>query len=588
MQKINLLGIWLVLMGFSFLPIMETKALGSSSNSRASYWKTWKQKYDLRQKIKSKNYFFNSNRSARKYKSNSPSQNSGNLLQSNVVANIKKIRSKRITNLSSDSVSVFQLGFSLPQIYGNRALPKSYLIDTISFELNDEIQSYLDRSVFSLEVVRESDDSVMDFEFDENGKLTLKLNNARISAGDNLVFDLNFKIRDLEAYEVGKPLSMHLKLADIQALDEFDQTPVALRIRGNRVSEKIEIAALSSVAASGGVNLQNIQIDGGLVNAGEKTMVLQLNMGASLEDLSLESLRVRNIYGNNIDSFVEQVNLIHLATGEKIKSVKFLNGAAQFKLSGSEIKILRGSQVHLGIEIVVKSDIRAAVDTRFKFDVTASDVVVFGLGGNRYISTSDKIISIEAREFFMSTGGKTRIFVSENQPTLQSIGSPVSAYAFKVQNAGDRDISIGRLAFNLQASGVDFVNGFTAADFALAPFVQGRSRAGLFSVTSVSGGNKVVFDANSEFYISANSTQEFVLYVALEDILNGDSQNDGLSVQILGDTNYAKNTLSTLQLTNSNFIWSDHSGRPHTSFSQDWYSGYLFPGLSTNSKVIRR
>ncbi len=121
-------------------------------------------------------------------------------------------------------------------------------------------------------------------------------------------------------------------------------------------------------------------------------------------------------------------------------------------------------------------------------------------------------------------------------------------------------------------------------DFALYRSHQGHEFSSSDFSTQFLGGNTVRFDAKNEIYIPAHSTQEFALRVALKNT----GTNRYIGVKVLGDSSLNRGTLSNLKSSGANFIWSDHSGAPHVPGSGDWLSGYLFPGLPTQTLVNKQ
>jgi len=63
---------------------------------------------------------------------------------------------------------------------------------------------------------------------------------------------------------------------------------------------------------------------------------------------------------------------------------------------------------------------------------------------------------------------------------------------------------------------------------------------------------------------------------------------DSVSFVVEADSSYKKDTLANVRASGANFIWSDHSGRPHTSTSSDWLTGYQMRGLPTNAVRVGR
>ena len=174
-----------------------------------------------------------------------------------------------------------------------------------------------------------------------------------------------------------------------------------------------------------------------------------------------------------------------------------------------------------------------------------------------------------------------------SQPSLNPLGRSEQLFRFKVLNPGDREISVGRVSMQLTLSGVEFGGGLDVGKVQLKELVNGREINGVRFNTTSAGGDTVVFDAVGEVFLGKRSEREFVLKAVLDD-LPGDPDGDFVTVKILGDTVAQAGTFEQVRGGGANFIWSDHSGRPHTTSSSDWRNGRSVFGLPSNPISVWR
>ncbi len=498
---------------------------------------------------------------------------------------VPKTQSEYIYKITNDPIDLFTIGFKNNSVRSSTTFNEALKVTQLKFQITDSRGLPSDLSDLSLVI----DDQ--DFPFSKNGYLTLKFNNLRLAVGEDWELDVKVKVDDPDLFPRFSG-SFRVKLLDIKATKESGVSGVPIKITGKTTSDYIVLNPSTDAAVSGNAQLRGQTIYGRNLTAGEDAVVLTTNLYAHGDDLILEKVTVRNTYGNNVDSLISQVNLWDLGSNRILGSRRFINGKATFTLSGeSRLAIARNGRAALGFEVVVKDQIPSNVsENRLQLDIQDSDVVLYGYGAGRNVPDSQKSIDFDPHTFTVTQGGTPAgggVAFSSVQPELVPTGSLSEVARFRIGNSGGGDLSIGRISLEAILNGLEFPGGLSTDDAALMMVHNGNViNNNLFNVTSASG-NKIVFDANSEVYIDRNQTREFSLMLKLNNT-GSTSSSDSVAVKILGDGSLGKGPLSSVRSSNYNFIWSDHSGRPHTQTSSDWFSGYLLGGLPTNYFVNRR
>ncbi|MCK5461241.1 hypothetical protein KAI58_04620 [Candidatus Gracilibacteria bacterium] len=491
-----------------------------------------------------------------------------------------------ITEINETPIRIFQIGFFHGG--GTRSdFTEAARIENLQFKMIDNSGSVQDFSDFSLVVDGETMTDSQEFDFNKDGQVTLSFNNLRLAREESQSLEFSVKVRDPDLLPHTKN-SFRVRVENLVVRGESSRKTITTTISGRTVSDFVSFDPIPTSSGVSTIAGTPTTIHSKILSAGEKAYVLSLNLGANYDDFRLESVIVENDYGNSIDSWVSKINLVNFSTGEIVESTKFINGKAKFSLNSDGIRINRNQQVFLGFEVVLASTIRTdTINTQFKLDIAPSDMVIFGIGGGSYLPDSQKFVTVDSKTFFVVQNAGGGVSSSLYQPSFVSNGQLSQMYKFKIRNSGSRSISLGRVALDVFLSGVEFPGGGSVDDFELWEMYQGRiAPSSSFSTTSTSG-STVAFDTLKEIYISGNSEKEFVLKMALDNI-SGNDKHDSYNIKILGDNTLKKGTLSFVRGQGASFIWSDHSGSPHATGSGDWFSGYLFPGLPTNSFVKYR
>lgn len=518
--------------------------------------------------------------------SNVSSVNTASTAQAGVRASVTPIRlTKEINDITAAPVNLFRIGLSNNASRGSDYSEAVY-IDEMRFQITDNTGVVSNFADFSL--VTED----QEFDFDSRGFVTLRFNNLRLARSEDRALDIAIKIEDPDSFP-RLPGSFRVKLTEVTAYKEFSKTKVEVATSGQTASNYVVLNPRGSVSG-GGTSIANITgsqtIAGRALGGSEKAFVLSMSLYASYDDFWLEKLTVTNQFGNNADKLVAQANLVDLSTGAVLDSTRFIGGKAVFDLPNNrQLLIGRNTRAKLGVEVqIVSSPNVDNLDNRLNLLVTANDIELFGIGAGRPVPGSQKNVDLDSETFTVARGtlaAQGGIYFSSNQPDFFVTGSLYSIARFKIVNAGSSEVSFARFSLQIIPNGVEFVSG-GAADVQLVRLINGQTEQNAFTTTSLSG-NVAVFDANDEIYVSPGETVEFSVKAALNDI-GGVSDSDGVSLVILGDSSLQKGTLAAVRASGAQFIWSDHSGRPHVPGSADWFSGYQFTGVPTNAIVNTR
>ena len=483
-----------------------------------------------------------------------------------------------IYKVTDDPVSVFKIGVRNNSHTSSTKFPANFLLDKAEFQLFSRNGIFTDPSDFDLVVNGES------FQFDKNGKATISFNNARLAEGESLELDVAIKADDPDnmLHQNG---SAKLRLLNISAEKEFSRDFVPVLVSGNRISKLISYLPTPVVSSGGNstiVSTTGSSIYGDLILAGEEKFVLAVHMNASYDDLAIRKMTVHNVYGNLIDSQVQEIQAINLLTGELLDTAMFTNGEARFQFSPRVI-IPRNSSGKIGFKVKIRENPRNHGDRRLKLTLSANDVLVESMSNGRELPNSHKNFNIDSYDFVVV---RSSLEISpQNQPNNFPIGtgSPEGVYNFAINSRDSAELA--RISFDVYPNGLQFAGGsISSNDFELVE-VYGNHEENLNINISVSG-NKVTFDFVNPLSFFQNSAKNFRLKVALDE-LGASNDNDGVSVLISTGDIYINNSLATVRGTGANFIWSDESASPHSTNSDDWFSGYRM-NFPSNSVYIKR
>lgn len=496
-----------------------------------------------------------------------------------LVATISSTSSnENIYKVDTTPINIFKLGIRNGIKTSSSRLPATVLLDKAEFQLFSKNGIFDDASDFDLVINGET------FSFAENGKVTIRFNNARLAEGENLELDIAIKADDPSnmRHQNG---SAKLRLLNISAVKEFSRDSIPVVVRGNRISKRISYLPTSVVTGGGNstiVSTAGSSIYGDLILAGEEKFVLAVSMHASYDDLAIRKITIRNNFGNAIDSQIEEVQAINLLTGELLGTSRFTNGEARFQFSPRVI-VARNDRGKIGFKVKVRENLRNNGDRRFKITLSASDAVVESMSNGRELPNSHKNFNIDSYDFVVVQS--LLEVVSQTQPNHFSIGTgnPEQVYNFGI-NSRD-SAALARVSLDVYPNGLQFAGGsISTGDFELVE-VYGNHEESLNTTVSVSG-NKVVFDFINPLSFYGNSARNFRLKVALDE-LGVSSNNDGVSVRISTGDSYINNSLAAVRGTGADFIWSDESASPHSTSSNDWFSGYRLD-IPSSSVYIRR
>lgn len=501
--------------------------------------------------------------------------------QTSLKINILPIKqSKDVTELTIQPVRIFQIGLSNTSNANSTQFNEPIQLTQLTFQMYSNTGIAADPKNFSL-IVSETEDQ--SFEFGSNGKVTLRFNNARLAKGDDLVLNVEIKVDNPQD-------TPHVNGAlRVRVLDAVAQTETSLQkvtpvITGTPFSNLITFTPAGGVTGTPIVSGTPKQIVGKTLSAGEKAPVLALDFQAAYDDMLIQDITLHDTLSNNsIDSFVQKIQAIDNDTERVIGEARFTGGKARFHFS-RPIQVQRNGDARVYFEVTLADSVNlASQSTQFKLEIAPADVVVSGVGSGNEVPDSNKNFSFQSETFLVvDSGGSMNISASSSQPDgFSAVESLEPVYRFIMNNPGSRDVSIGRLSFEVRLWGVEFPNGISVDDFELKQLQSGREVNGTSFVPSAVNGSVVTFDAPTEFFLHRHERVEFWLKVKMRDIAGANADQDSVAVQLLGDPSLSVGTLSQVRSSGANFIWSDNSGRPHTLGSADWLSGYLVSGIPT-------
>jgi hypothetical protein len=499
-----------------------------------------------------------------------------------------------VYTLDQTPIRVFQLGVNNKSTVRTNSFAEALQLNTMTFQMFSNTGIASDPRAFELGVSGSTGtDEPTYFQFDRNGRVTLKFNNARVAKGEGLEFDIDVRVEN-PANTAHIPGAFRLRLLRATASTELGRKSVIPVITKNSLSDTIAFTPNAQISMGEtpviGSTPSSTEIFGRIVSANERVFALALNFEAHYDDMLIEEIIVRNdLGGTAIDSFVDNVYAVDTVSGQALGQAKFTQGKATFRFF-SPIRVNRDQERHIGFKVQIDDRVETGrYDTRFRLNVAPADVVVHGVGSGRDLSDIYKNFSLDTHTFLaVQSGGGVEVVSTESQPEgFSATENMERVYRFKMLNPDGKEISIGRLAFDIRLSGVSFPGGISADDFELKQIQRGREIEGGSFTPIVTSGSIITFDAGTELYIPRHGEVEFVLKAKMADI-GGSSDMDSVSVQVLGDSNLWTGSLSAVRANNARFIWSDHSGRPHTLNSQDWLSGYLITGVPSSRVVNYR
>jgi len=507
----------------------------------------------------------------------------------NVTANPITLR-QDINNISSQPVDLFSLGLSNPAYSGSNFSPAA-LVTEMKLQITDNTGVVSDFSAFDLVVEDQP------IQFERNGYITVKFNNLRLARGESRNLDVQIQLNDPDIFP-RLPGSFRVKLNSLNAIAEGSTKSVSTKLTGRTVSDYVVLNPTPSVsggANDGSASVTPVFVSGRALGSGDKAVVLSAILKASLDDFLVEKVTVRNTFGSNVDSLVQEIRMINQTTGKLLSTKRFTNGVATFDLGrNNDVYVGRTNEVNLVFEVLVRDNLPSSIsDNRLELTFNDSDVEIYGIGSGRAVPDSRKNFNVDAETFTLTQGGGSStvasggLSFSASQPSFVSTGNLEQIARFQIRNSGNRGMSVGRISIQAFPSGVEYSGGISTDDAQIVRVVNGfQEYASGFNTVSAMG-NTFVFDASSELYIAPGSVHEFAIKLKLDNTGSSDD-SDAVSFKILGDSSFSKGTLSSLRASGASYIWSDQSASPHSLNSNDWYSGYLVNGLPSSNYVRYR
>lgn len=501
---------------------------------------------------------------------------------STVNATIKAIQPREsVHTITTDPVNVFQIGVRNATQKSSLTFSEALLLDKATFVLFSNTGITEDVRDLELDIEGASAD------FNADGTVTVRFQNARLAQGESLYFNVSVRIKDPNTTP-HVPGTLRLRLKEMTAVGESSQKLIDVRLLGTTTSSQIVFDPVSTVTGTNTSFSGNsyTSISGGTIAAGEKKYVLSTNFSAYYDDFSIREITLRNtLTGGNIDSFINSVQVIDMRTGESVATGRFVNGAAKLVLS-PRVFVGRSQNVRLGFQVMVADTIQnSGIDSRFELGIAPEDILVESRTTGRPLADANKQFSVDSAVFSISQGRMAIAPAGQQYPFATDIGSPDTIFRFLV-NSGPSEVSLGRVSFAVYPDGCTFDGGVLDASDVKLVRING-SRQENQSVNVTAAGNTITLDFPTEFYLYKNSSVEFGLQVALDN-LPGNSDSDLVSIRILGDSTHQTGTLAAVRAAGSNFIWSDLSARMHNTTTTDWYSGHLVSGLPGQNVIVMR
>ncbi len=508
-----------------------------------------------------------------------------------------------VSSLDSTPVNVFELGvFNTSKIQRNY-FPEALLLDKITFQMfqntglasdptHFDIQIWYDTRGLSLSQEQTFDEESQQFQFESDGKVSVQFHNARVAQSEDLKIGVKIVPHDVSLLP-HIPGVFKLRVLAASARGESSRQAVETVLSGSLLSDQIAFDPTPTTTGDSVFTSRSVeQIYGKALSAGERAAVLGINLEAHYDDMLVEEITVSDdLSGESVDDFVTRVFAIDTTSGRTLNETSFVHGRAHFRFF-DPIQINRETERSLRFEVQLASTVdHSSQNTIFRLNVLPSDMVVRGIGSGRDVADADKNFSVDSETFIvLNAGGDLTVAPSAVQPDgFSALGSLERVYQVSIRNPGSRDISLGRISFSVRLAGLDFTGGRSADDFELRQMISNRETNALEFTPSLGAGDIVIFDTSGgELFLPRRASLDFTLKMRLDNIAGGQDDNDSVVVSILRDSNFASGAVDSLRTGGRYFIWSDHSGRPHTYGSSDWLSGYLLWGVDTNSKINYR
>ncbi len=503
-------------------------------------------------------------------------------LPTTAVVSVRSLRQRQAVKIIDQAeIPLFRLGVSHRKNYKTTDFLQAANLKRMRWSILDSEGTLTDDlTQFSLVVNGGS------FPFEEDGTVNLYLPEYRLSVGETKAFDIGLRIQDSSRLP-HLPGTLQIQLESIMFGTETGKKEIPVVIRGNKVSQKIVFDPVPIVNAASVFAGYSHQIYGRSLSAGEEEFVLAVNFQAHYDDFVIDSLTVtEQLSGGDVDHFIDRIQAVDLKTGQVVDESRFLNGRAHFDLSTS-IFVPRNGERRIGFRVRVEDSVRVGtLNTNFKLNLLTSGVDVRGLGSGKEVPESQKNFSVQADTFFV-TGGQITLRPAQNNFSLAVTDNLAPIYRFVIENGGARDVSLGRISFHVRLGGLKLTGDGVPDDLAIRRVINGNE-VSLVEFDSLGmTGDIVHFDALNEVLVPRKSRAEYVLKARLSEKGTA-SNNDSVGVQILGDSSRQVGRLSQVRTGSTRFVWSDHSGRPHSTSSEDWMSGYFVDGLPTNTVVNYR
>lgn len=482
--------------------------------------------------------------------------------------------------IDTTPIDIFEISFTNKNVKSSTRHHEALLVDRLNFSLIDNSGAF-DEAFKNLMLVV-GDQS---FRVDADGDVSLKFHNLRLSSGEKKSIRVGIRIDDPSNIPHING-SLRVRLTSATGRTESTEKNFPLLTSGTSVSNLIAFAPVStpsgtaSFAGSGA-----IQIYGKMLTAGQEAYVLAANFQANYDDLFIDEIILRDVVsGNAVDVFIDEIVAIDLDTGRELASTRFVNGKAKFRFR-NRIRVYRNKQKGIAFKVRLDDRIPASnLNTQFRLTLDASGVGAQSASTGRYVADSNKTFSLKNETFVVAESVLTVVSPKKQTRSLIIGAGKQLVYDFTAQSKGRNSTSLSRFSVRVSPNNVSFPVGISADDFELVSLDESGNILSTIPTTITVTGDAVQFDMSRPMNISRGSLERIGVKMALEN--NGTvNDSDGIVVSLLGDSSLHTGSLTSVGAAGANFIWSDGSA---SSSSSSWRSGYLVPGIPSNSVSFKR
>gem|GEM_PF-1393386 len=360
---------------------------------------------------------------------------------------------------------------------------------------------------------------------------------------------------------------------DSATLSIQENAQLSLEVDGDTPDEAIIVAGTTNVEVA---RYKLTAIDG---EVSISDLYLK-NVAANVSDARVSSYKLV-LDGSVVDSRVPSNSKIHFILGSSNK-INVAKDADVIIVIRADLNGITGAdQTNKGIKLEL-------TDVEAETKATSKDLTVVSVAGTDVdIDDGDHYTtSALAAEDLQSDN----MYIRKTQPTLaaQDLGtSKLTAgqqtlYKVTISADSKADVYLAQIKFDV----VESLSTATLAGYKL--YVGGTEVLAADLNTLVGGATpEFRFASGTKWKVAAGSSKT----IELKGTITGSLvTNDNVTVKIIEDAFHADANADTMATSvaagDSNFIWSDNSGSPHTALTADWFNGYKVNGLDTTSTTL--